>query len=124
MRQVGHNKTALLLLPAGDWYSISPYHTYMAVYRAVENGCSMMRQVSSGLSLATDYRGKTFGSLDYFKDGTKLWLADIPVGHVETVYSKIGDVFAWCCIGFAVIVWLCLLAFPERNSPEPPRQVN
>jgi len=110
MRQVGRNKTDLLLIPAGDWYSISPYHTYMAVYRAVENGCSLMRQVSSGLSLATDYRGKVIGSLDYFRDGTKLWLADMPMGHVETVYSKIGDVFAWCCIGFAVLTWLCLMA--------------
>jgi apolipoprotein N-acyltransferase len=109
MRQVGRNKTDLLLLPSGDWYSISPYHTYMAVYRAVENGCSMMRQASSGLSLATDYRGKAIGSLDYFKDGTKLWLADIPMGHVETVYSKIGDVFAWCCMGFTVITCLCLI---------------
>jgi apolipoprotein N-acyltransferase len=116
MRQVGRNKTDLLLLPSGDWYSISPYHTYMAVYRAVENGCSMMRQASSGLSLATDYRGKAIGSLDYFKDGTKLWLADIPVGHVETVYSKIGDVFAWCCMGFTVITCCCLMAFSWKSQ--------
>jgi apolipoprotein N-acyltransferase len=116
MRQVGRNKTDLLLLPSGDWYSISPYHTYMAVYRAVENGCSIMRQASSGLSLATDYRGKALGSLDYFKDGTKLWLADIPVGHVETVYSKIGDVFAWCCMGFTLITCLCLIVFSRKSQ--------
>jgi apolipoprotein N-acyltransferase len=121
MRQVGRNKTDLLLIPAGDWYSISPYHSYMAVYRAVENGCSLMRQVSSGLSLATDYRGKVIGSLDYFREGTKLWLADMPVGHVVTVYSKIGDVFAWCCIGFAVLTWLCLMA-SSKNSLTPRMQ--
>jgi predicted amidohydrolase len=58
MRQVGDKGADLLLLPSGDWYAISPFHTYMAVYRGIENGCSVFREVSNGLSLATDYRGK------------------------------------------------------------------
>jgi apolipoprotein N-acyltransferase len=102
MRQTGRNKTGVLLLPSGDWYAISPYHTYMAVFRGIENGCSIVRQASGGLSIATDYRGKTAASLDFYKEGTKMWVADIPVGHVSTMYTVIGDAFAYICIAFAL----------------------
>ena len=43
MRQLGRQGVGLLLLPSGDWYGIAPYHSYMAVFRAVENGCSLAR---------------------------------------------------------------------------------
>ena len=69
MRQLGRQNADLLLLPSGDWYAISPFHTQMAVYRGIENGCSIFREVSNGLSIATDYRGKEAGSRDYFRDG-------------------------------------------------------
>jgi apolipoprotein N-acyltransferase len=39
MRQTGRKKTDVLLLPSGDWYAISPYHTYMAVFSGIENCC-------------------------------------------------------------------------------------
>jgi hypothetical protein len=31
-----------------------------------------------------------------------MWMADIPVGHVSTVYTIIGDAFAYLCIAFAL----------------------
>jgi apolipoprotein N-acyltransferase len=97
MRQLSKNKTDVLLLPSGDWYSISPYHTYMAVLRGIENGCSIVRQVSGGLSVAVDYRGEQHASLDFYREGIKLWVSDVPVGHKTTVYAFVGDVFAYLC---------------------------
>ena len=98
MQQLSVNKAGVLLLPSGDWYSISPYHTQMAVLRAIENGCSLVRQVSGGLSVAVDYRGKQYARLDFYKPGTKLWVANVPVAHRQTIYSMIGDVFAYLCM--------------------------
>ncbi|WP_244224593.1 hypothetical protein [Corallococcus sicarius] len=48
----------LLLLPSSDWKGISPLHTRQAVFRAVEQGFSMVRQVNQGLSVAVDGYGR------------------------------------------------------------------
>jgi apolipoprotein N-acyltransferase len=99
MRQLGNKQADLLLLPSGDWYAISPYHSYMAVFRGIENGTSIFRQVSGGLSLATDYRGRISGSMDFYQPGEKLWSIDFHFGHINTIYNRIGDLFAWICLG-------------------------
>jgi len=119
MRQVGDKGAALLLLPSGDWYAISPFHTYMAVYRGVENGCSVFREVSNGLSIATDYRGKAIGSRDWFRDGRSIWLADLPVGHVNTIYNRIGDVVPYGCLLYVLLIVVVLLALRSRRRAGP-----
>jgi apolipoprotein N-acyltransferase len=115
MRQVGDKGADLLLLPSGDWYAISPFHTYMAVYRGIENGCSVFREVSNGLSLATDYRGKAIGSRDWFRDGRSLWLVDMPIGHVSTIYGRIGDILPCGCLLYALVTVVLLVVVRNRR---------
>lgn len=118
MQQLSSNKTDLLLLPSGDWFAISPYHTHMAVLRGIENGCSIVRQASGGLSVAVDNRGKEYASLDFYKEGTKLWVADVAVGHTVTIYSIIGDVFAYACFLFVLVslVYLLVQMIQDRRK--------
>jgi apolipoprotein N-acyltransferase len=110
MRQLGRQDADLLLLPSGDWYAISPFHTHMAVYRGIENGCSIFREVSNGLSIATDYRGRPAGKRDYFRDGASYWMTELPVGHVRTIYGRIGDVLPYGCLVFTLMTVVLLLA--------------
>ncbi len=110
MQQLSTDKTGLLLLPSGDWYSISPFHSYMASFRAIENGTSMFRQVSGGLSIAVDYRGKVYGQKNFFDAGDKLTIANIPIAHVATIYGVIGDSFALVCMVYLALVIIFLLA--------------
>jgi apolipoprotein N-acyltransferase len=129
MRQLAQNKSDVLLLPSGDWYDIAPYHSYMAMFRGIENGCTVVRQASGGLSLVTDYRGKAEASFDFYKPGTKFWMTDIVTGHVPTIYSHVGDAFAYACIIITVIALLFLTAqfflkrtsvkFSKLNMPQP-----
>ena len=118
MQQLAQNKSDVLLLPSGDWYDIAPYHSYMAMFRGIENGCTVVRQASGGLSLVTDYRGKTEASFDFYKPGTKFWMADIVTGHVPTIYSHIGDAFAYLCIIITAFALLFLIAqlFLQKGS--------
>ncbi|HEV3414273.1 MAG TPA: nitrilase-related carbon-nitrogen hydrolase [Puia sp.] len=119
MRQLGHKDADLLLLPSGDWYAISPFHTYMAVYRGIENGCSVFREVSNGLSIATDNRGRPVGSRDYFRDGASYWLVDLPVGHANTIYSRIGDVLPYGCMVY-ILFTVAGLLFVRSRRPDGP----
>lgn len=119
MRQLGRQNADLLLLPSGDWYAISPFHTHMAVYRGIENGCSIFREVSNGLSIATDYRGRTIGSRDHFRDGASFWVADLPVGHVQTIYARIGDILAYSCLLYTLGTIVLLLVVRRRVSAAP-----
>jgi apolipoprotein N-acyltransferase len=119
MRQLGEKHADLLLLPSGDWYAISPFHTHMAVYRGIENGCSIFREVSNGLSIATDYRGRAIGSRDYFRDGASFWVADLPVGHIQTMYGRIGDILAYGCLLFTLGTMVFLLIVRRRVSAVP-----
>ncbi len=116
MQQLADNKADVLLLPSGDWYSISPYHTHMAVLRGIENGCSVVRQVSGGLSVAVDYRGKQYAHLDFYKNGTKLWVNDVPVGYRFTLYSIAGNLFACLCLlcVAGVIIYMLFQMLAEK----------
>jgi apolipoprotein N-acyltransferase len=125
MRQMGKNKTDILLLPSGDWSAIAPYHTYMAAFRGIENGNSILRQASGGLSALTDYRGKVRVSLDFYQPGTKLWYADIPVGRVQTVYSIIGDAVAYACliITSVVLIYLLFVSVAGKINRMPAKKI-
>lgn len=105
IRQAGAARVDLMLVPSRDWKAISPYHTHMAVFRAIENGFSMVRSAGNGLSAAVDYQGRVLSSKDFFTTDEKIMYADVPTKGVATIYAKIGDVFAWLCIGgFAIIL--------------------
>ncbi len=104
MRQLGRKGVGLLLLPSGDWSAISPYHSFMAVFRGIENGCSIARQVNGGLSLFTDYRGRIYGSRDFFQGGEILTVTRVPVQAVRTIYSRFGDWLAYLCLVFVAVL--------------------
>lgn len=118
MRQLGRNKSDVLLLPSGDWYAIAPFHSYMAVFRGIENGCTVVRQANGGLSLATDYRGRQLASLDYFTGGEKIWVADLPFGHVDTVYNHVGDWLPYACIVFSgcTLIYLVIGSLKRKRE--------
>ena len=99
MQQTGKQHADILLLPSGDWKEISPYHAQMASVRSIENGVSLLRIASGGPSIATDQFGRVIASNNYYDDGEKILVAHLPVKHIPTVYTFIGDAFAWACIG-------------------------
>jgi apolipoprotein N-acyltransferase len=54
VRQVGQQKVNILLSPAKEWDGINPLHAEMAVFRALENGSTVVRQADEGLSIIAD----------------------------------------------------------------------
>jgi len=81
----------------------------MASFRAIENGFSMIRADYHGLSTAVDYHGNILSQMNDFTTEERIMIADIPKQGIKTVYSQIGDLFAWLCVfGFLIMVGLSL----------------
>jgi len=99
----------LLLIPAQDWAAADPLHTNMSVFRAIENGVSMVKGTGGGLSIAVDPYGRIINASDYFASDDAPMIACLPTKGVGTIYSIIGDAFAWLCI--LGVVTMCLWGF-------------
>jgi apolipoprotein N-acyltransferase len=105
IRQAGQNGTGLMLVPSYDWMEIDPIHTNMAVFRAIENGMSLVRQTDAGLSIAVDPYGRVLAQTDFFGATDRTMVAQVPVKHVTTVYTLFGRYFEWVCLaGFLYII--------------------
>lgn len=90
--------TDIMLAPSWDWKKIDPLHTRMAAFRGIELGFSMVRQANDGLSQATDYQGNILSSVDHFHTDENLMMSQVPIKGTKTIYSRIGDTFAWLCV--------------------------
>ena len=88
IKQISTQETDLLIVPTGDWYAISPYHTYMAGTRCIENGVSMLKATSHGLSATVDPYGRLTSSYSFFdsEDGGTLE-ASMDIYSVNTFYT-------------------------------------
>lgn len=104
LKQTGQQATQLLVVPSGDWYDIAKMHAYMAITRGIENGVSMLRPVSKGLMVASDNYGQIIEKDNYFEDDSHLLIAEVPMQQVDTIYSRIGDVFVYMCMLIFMIV--------------------
>ncbi len=103
----------IVLVPSFDSERIRPYHTEVGMFRAVENGFAMVRQVSNGESMAVDSHGRVLARQDYFRTADKLMLADVPTRRVLTLYGLLGDWFAWA--GSALALALVALGIVRRQ---------
>jgi apolipoprotein N-acyltransferase len=120
LRQAGIGRADLLILPVNDWAAVKDVHLQMAAFRAIENGAPVLRPASFGASAAIDPLGRVLGQTDHFSGGPTL-VAEIPVGHVPTLYPLVGDLFGWLCAAgtaFAALVRL-LKVRREAFGPMP-----
>jgi apolipoprotein N-acyltransferase len=105
--QSGRNGTDILLSPAHDWTEITPMHGQMTIFRAIENGITVVRHADLGFSVVTDPYGRTLATMNHYTADDRTMVAQVPIQGVRTIYSVIGDSFGWLAVvGFvAVTVW-------------------
>jgi apolipoprotein N-acyltransferase len=115
--QSGRNGTDILLNPTADWRSVSKSHATMAVFRAIENGVSLVRQSDNGQSIVTDPYGRTLATMDHFTASERLMIAQVPTTGVTTVYSVIGNLFPWATL----IVFPALVCWAVIQSRQTKR---
>ncbi|MDA2809274.1 nitrilase [Nocardiopsis sp. RSe5-2] len=111
-RQAGAASVDIMLNSANTWPGIKRLHARASVMRSVENGYSLVRQASRGISNAADPLGRPIAGADYYTTERHTLIAEVPTDGVATVYSRIGDAFAWTCIGGLAV----LAAMAVRRS--------
>ncbi len=105
----------LMLVPGSDWSTIDPLHPNMVALRAVENGYAVLRPSRESASVAFDGFGREIGRTAWRGVDEPIVVATLQSKAPVTLYSKIGDVFAYAAaIMFAA---LCLAAgLSKRRS--------
>ncbi len=110
----------IVLVPSFDSERIRPFHTEVGLFRAVEGGYSMVRQVSSGESMAVDAAGRVLTRQNHFATADRLMFADVPTRGTRTLYGALGDWFAWLALALALALFVLAYA-PRRITGRAPR---
>lgn len=110
IRQVSQKGVDVLLVPS---FEPTPEnliaHSQMAPFRSIENGVSIFRPTSQGVSLAIDQYGRTLGSMDATRVDQRVFVVQLPNQRVLTIYSVVGDLAGWLfVVGFLIMVGLAI----------------
>lgn len=101
----------LMLVPAEDFNYDGWTHGRIAIMRSIENGFSMARAARNGLLTINDAYGRIIARADSGRDDIVSLIADVTLGRGNTLYTRIGDVFAWVCLAVTALL-LALLFRP------------
>jgi apolipoprotein N-acyltransferase len=109
LAQAGILHVDVVLDPSNDWREIDPWHTQMASFRAIEQGFHLIRHTSQGLSAAFDYQGRRLAAMDHFQTAEYSMVSEVPTKGTRTIYSVLGDWFAWVCfVALGALTWRAL----------------
>ncbi|MGF6888609.1 apolipoprotein N-acyltransferase [Nocardia sp. GP40] len=107
----------IMFVPANDWKGIERTHSANAVFRAVENGYTLVRQTSNGIAITVDAYGVPLARTDYFSTTQQSMVVSVPTRGTWTVYGAVGDLFAWLCVaGVASVVALAAVRRIEHRG--------
>ena len=113
------NGAALLAVSTNDsWFQDSRgvwMHHAQSQLRAIETGRYVVRAANTGVSSVISNRGEVLESLDALKTGYVL--EEVRLSERVTVYSVIGNVFAYLCLAVcgAGVLWAAAEAAAERR---------
>lgn len=104
----------IMFVPAWDFDADAWQHARMAVMRGVENGFAIARSAKQGLLTLTDAYGRQIARAQSTGADVVSVGAALPRGPGPTVYTRIGDVFAWAAILFGAA--LMVIALLRRQA--------
>ena len=102
-RGFGARDAGVMLVPAWDFNADAWMAANMTKLRGVENGFAVVRSARNGLLSVSDAYGRMLAVERSSRiPGTTLF-ATVKVGaRVPTIYTRIGDLLGWLCIGAAL----------------------
>lgn len=109
-------RPAAILVPAWDFDEDGWFHSRMAMMRGVENDTSVVRAARDGLLTVSDARGRIVVE-EPSTEAARIVFADIPTtATAPTLYSVVGDAFAWFCAAFLAGATVLSVVRGRRDS--------
>jgi apolipoprotein N-acyltransferase len=105
----------LVTITNDAWFgrTSAPYqHFSMAVFRAVENHVFVVRAANTGITGIVDPKGKILRKGGIFEQ--EAMNGTIHLSNQKTFYTLYGDLFAWACSAFSIL----LLAYALTRKPK------
>jgi len=88
----------MVVVPGMDWRGMLMQHTLMARIRAIEGGFSVLRSANDATSMGFNNYGQIRAAMPDFGNNDKILIASLPVGKINTLYSRIGNLIAYIAI--------------------------
>ena len=101
----------LMIVPANDFGRDGYIHARMAVMEGVANGFAVVRSAFNGLETISDAYGRVLASASTIQPGMVVTQAVVPLGPGPTIYTHIGNVFAWLCIVASIALGIAIAPF-------------
>jgi apolipoprotein N-acyltransferase len=97
-----------MLVPAWDFGLDAWLGSRNTSTRSIENGFNLLRSSREGFLSANDSYGRVLKeTISAPIPGARLLVPNFPVhSHGPTLYTKIGDVFAWLCVAAALAMMI------------------
>ncbi|AIF47816.1 hypothetical protein HY57_11355 [Dyella japonica A8] len=105
-------RAQLLLVPAFDFQVDGWLHSRMAIVRGVESGFAVARSARAGRLTLSDDRGRVVAEASSEQNDAEL-VGDLPLHDTTTLYSRLGDWFAW--LDLAVLAGVLVVALLPRK---------
>ncbi|CAG8746764.1 7266_t:CDS:2, partial [Acaulospora morrowiae] len=101
------------------WGPSANYHPRINVIRSIENGFTLFRCNSYGISGVWGPYGEPYAAVQTLEDVSVAF--QIPLyRRVKTVYGVFGEAWAWMCVGFTVVFLIVIITnmYGSENAKE------
>ncbi|CAG8763162.1 4369_t:CDS:2, partial [Rhizophagus irregularis] len=103
----------------GKYRPVGPLHARMNSIRSIENGFTIFRCNSDGVSGIWNQYGQPLHSIPTVNTNTTTFQVPINVvkNRVKTVYSVFGETFGWICVG-GIGIYLIVIVVAIKGSDQ------
>ncbi len=116
IREYGERGARLMFVPAWDFTLDGRMHARMAVMRGIENGFAIARAAAMGRLTASDAFGRIVSEAITSSRGPTMLVADVGLVSKKTIYSRIGDVFAWLVVAGASALLIAMMRASRKEA--------
>lgn len=113
-RKVAGNGAQVIFAPSGDWPQIAEKHYIHSVFRAVENGVSVVKAEWAYDSVVVDPFGRIISKIVSNSPKEAVIVRDVPLGDSKTIYSRTGDIVG--CISLVMMIVIQILMNLENRK--------
>lgn len=121
---LGCFSSGIVFAPSNDWKDAAEPHLSVAALRSVENGYSLVRITSSGISAVVDPTGKVLFEKNSYDERLCDFVVDVPLGNGRSFYSWFGDSIAILSgVASCLVVFMAFLPV-GKAKPTPACSAN